>query len=94
MAYLDNPTTTAASTISTGDTRNNSLDNVRWCSFTLNNHNNTLRSRICGKKFHADIQAFGERQCLGLFTTAEDAFHAPVNAKRTLFPETVKEWRR
>ena len=79
-----------------GNTRNNSLENLRWCSPSMNAHNSRLSRRNkcglsgvskCGNKFRADIQAAGTKKYLGCFETPEAAFDAYIRAKREVFPE-------
>lgn len=100
MAFLENPNGYPCVDHIDGNTRNNNLENLRWCSPSMNAHNAKLsrrsRSGFCGVSpfrncFRADIQTQGTKKYLGCFKTAEEAFTAYVAAKRELYPEICSE---
>jgi hypothetical protein len=78
-----------------GDRLNNRLSNLREASPTENCHNIALSyTNTTGfmgvtsnkGRFQARVAAYGKRLHLGTFDTAEDAYRAYLDAKRTAHP--------
>lgn len=96
MTFLENPNAYPHVDHIDGNTRNNCLENLRWCTPSMNAHNSKLSTRNksglhgvskCRNRFRANIQAAGTKKYLGCYKTAEEAFAAYIKAKREVYPE-------